>query len=357
MNSTHPSALSPDLNFGISIPNPCHEDWSKMTPDQKGAYCKVCSKSVHDFTEKSPEQIRSILVNEMAAGAKVCGRFNPDQLVDLKEDTAGTIHLGYNFRRLRRTALALALVFGSYLFNSFKVSAQKMGKIAVSCRLPLKGELVAVESPRPLTQTTAADTIIIKHTEADPDEVIGQALIGDVMIEPGAAGQTPPVEPYILPDTTEEFLEPVVGMIAIEMPETADTISSEVTGLLPVTDPVTEFSIPESTLVNDPEPMIEIIKEDKSTALLPEQPKLICFPNPTSDGQITLKYSTPKDGFISIRIMDVQGHYMKTLLELPRIYKADYETRYDISDLPDGVYFCELISGAERTTSRIVLTK
>lgn len=45
------------MNFGISIPKPCHEDWNKFASDEKGAFCKVCSKSVHDFTKKKPEEI------------------------------------------------------------------------------------------------------------------------------------------------------------------------------------------------------------------------------------------------------------------------------------------------------------
>lgn len=30
----------------ISIPKPCNENWNEMTPDQQGAFCKVCSKVV-----------------------------------------------------------------------------------------------------------------------------------------------------------------------------------------------------------------------------------------------------------------------------------------------------------------------
>ena len=33
------------------IPNPCHEDWNKMTPEDKGRHCSVCDKVVIDFTK------------------------------------------------------------------------------------------------------------------------------------------------------------------------------------------------------------------------------------------------------------------------------------------------------------------
>ena len=50
--------------FQIKIPNPCHENWEKMTPTQKGAFCKVCSKEVLDFTHSSQSKIKDSLLEE-----------------------------------------------------------------------------------------------------------------------------------------------------------------------------------------------------------------------------------------------------------------------------------------------------
>ena len=36
------------------IPEPCHENWNKMTPQEQGRHCAVCSKVVVDFTKKTP---------------------------------------------------------------------------------------------------------------------------------------------------------------------------------------------------------------------------------------------------------------------------------------------------------------
>jgi hypothetical protein len=49
----------------IHIPNPCHEDWSKMTPTEKGAFCSSCKKEVLDFTKSSNEEIRESLAEEI----------------------------------------------------------------------------------------------------------------------------------------------------------------------------------------------------------------------------------------------------------------------------------------------------
>lgn len=62
----------------ISIPTPCHEDWQKMTPTEKGAFCGVCQKDVIDFTQKTNAEIRSILISN--SGEKLCGNFLKVQL-------------------------------------------------------------------------------------------------------------------------------------------------------------------------------------------------------------------------------------------------------------------------------------
>src|SRR6185503_4495008 len=81
------TTMDTTTNFRISIPKPCQENWENMTPDQKGAFCGVCNKSVHDFTKKQPEEIKTILIEEMSAGKKVCGRFNEDQISPSCEPT------------------------------------------------------------------------------------------------------------------------------------------------------------------------------------------------------------------------------------------------------------------------------
>lgn len=62
--------------INIDIPNPCHEDWNKMTPEEKGRHCKVCQKTVFDFTSKTDEYI----VKTFTENTNVCGRFKSTQL-------------------------------------------------------------------------------------------------------------------------------------------------------------------------------------------------------------------------------------------------------------------------------------
>jgi hypothetical protein len=64
--------------FKIYIPEPCHEDWGKMTPNEKGAYCKVCAKTVVDFSEETDEDVQNFLLDN--AENKICGRFRVSQI-------------------------------------------------------------------------------------------------------------------------------------------------------------------------------------------------------------------------------------------------------------------------------------
>jgi hypothetical protein len=64
--------------FQLQIPEPCHEDWDKMTPGDKGRFCDSCQKTVHDFTGMSDAQL--IAFFKKPSTSSVCGRFYNDQL-------------------------------------------------------------------------------------------------------------------------------------------------------------------------------------------------------------------------------------------------------------------------------------
>jgi len=64
--------------FQLTIPEPCHEDWNKMQPEEKGRFCGSCQKAVTDFTALSDQQLVAFF--KKPSTGSVCGRFNHDQL-------------------------------------------------------------------------------------------------------------------------------------------------------------------------------------------------------------------------------------------------------------------------------------
>ncbi len=101
--------------MAISIKEPCHEDWSKMTPTQRGAFCQVCTKEVIDFTDKSPIQIKSIFAKEFAENKTPCARITNFQLDQINDDFFKWKSDSQAFRAV--WIFSLIAVFGFSLFS------------------------------------------------------------------------------------------------------------------------------------------------------------------------------------------------------------------------------------------------
>jgi len=65
------------LKIKLSVPEPCHEDWDKMTPGEKGRHCSHCNKSVIDFSKFTDKELVEYISKHKETG---CGKFNSTQL-------------------------------------------------------------------------------------------------------------------------------------------------------------------------------------------------------------------------------------------------------------------------------------
>jgi hypothetical protein len=61
----------------LSIPEPCHEDWQNMTPQEQGRFCGSCRKTVVDFSNMSDTEVLNYFTK---ASGRVCGRFEKKQV-------------------------------------------------------------------------------------------------------------------------------------------------------------------------------------------------------------------------------------------------------------------------------------
>lgn len=61
----------------MRIPVPCHEDWNRMEPNEKGRHCLSCQKTVVDFTIMSDAEIVQYMKE---AKGNVCGRLRAGQM-------------------------------------------------------------------------------------------------------------------------------------------------------------------------------------------------------------------------------------------------------------------------------------
>ena len=61
----------------LQVPEPCHQNWNKMTETDKGRFCLSCQKEVIDFSLMSDKQILEYI---SSSNKKICGRFAEPQL-------------------------------------------------------------------------------------------------------------------------------------------------------------------------------------------------------------------------------------------------------------------------------------
>ncbi len=395
-------------DFQITIPKPCHEDWNKMTAEVQGRHCKVCCKTVVDFTRKSAEDIKNYLLEN--ATKKVCGRFNSNQVSQPLPKFA-VIPVNRNrYSRIRMFTLALYLVFGGCLFGIQKAEAQKIGKIKVERHTV--GEMVmAPETPKQDTAQTLPPPVIAdttkttKHVPVKPDyckvikgdveyvpeertavkgmmvitnaDTAGQVEKQDPIIEEELMGKIAIMEPQpIMGDTIFvapiEMEEAVVGQIAVIEPlppiemieplppvEITETIVSgeisvqwlepteteELHPVVPVEPPVEVFTVENAEVISTPIPELGV-----------DNPQVEVFPNP-AHGNIMLKYTVKTQDIISIDVFDASGRKVKSLQKPLLLYPGVYNTPYNLSDLRNGSYHIIMQSGNEAVNANVIIVK
>ncbi|MFZ6032401.1 MAG: YCF48-related protein [Melioribacter sp.] len=79
------------------------------------------------------------------------------------------------------------------------------------------------------------------------------------------------------------------------------------------------------------------------------------FPNPFNASTI-IKYSIPKSEFVTIKIYDLIGREIATLVNENK-QRGNYEVHFDASDLATGVYLYSLKAGSFSDTKKLILIK
>lgn len=103
-----------DRKFKITIPEPCHENWGKMTPKDNGRFCMNCSKTVIDFSALLPEEIQHFFIQNQ--NEKICGRFKNSQLKTITiQIPSRVLYTQTNYHKM--FLLALFVAMGTTLFS------------------------------------------------------------------------------------------------------------------------------------------------------------------------------------------------------------------------------------------------
>lgn len=179
-----------EREYKITIPEPCHEDWDKMTPNDIGRFCGSCSKNVVDFTNMLPGEIQVYFQQHN----NVCGRFKKSQLDSITIQIPNRVlysQTHYN----KMFLLALFITMGTTLFscsdkngNKQKIdkveiieNTSKMNNITVGVRLPPK-----TDSNNALHHNIPPPPKIdqVKFTKPRPqDSFVHEITIGKIAID------------------------------------------------------------------------------------------------------------------------------------------------------------------------------
>ena len=207
--------------FKIHIPEPCHEDWDKMTPNEQGSFCKVCAKTVIDFSKKTEDEIQNYLLENM--DKKVCGRFRISQLetVPIEEP-----RLKINIEEPKFTFPAFLIP----VMTPFRATALAL-MLCASAMLSScgnSGSSGGDGDDRKLAGAVEYVSDTTKNNSTDNVDSVNTPRI-DLNIQ-GGLRVTPPKELNYLNDSSKSCdidETPMVGKIKVE--STADTLKTDTT--------------------------------------------------------------------------------------------------------------------------------
>ncbi len=193
--------------YKISIPKPCHEDWNKMTPKEKGRFCDSCAKTVIDFTKMSSSQVQDFIHTNQ--NTKMCGHFKRSQL--------DTIHLSIPIEviktehSLRRSfLLALLIAMGTTLISCTSHEGKKQKIESVEITEDLKPE----ECPTTLTNTNIKKCTQTKPVCDGKNKIKTSAEVfhttGEI-IPPKKESDT--IIPFVVEEEIEGDIEIIFGLV------------------------------------------------------------------------------------------------------------------------------------------------
>ncbi len=163
----------------ISINEPCHENWDKMTANEQGAFCLSCQKNVVDFSKKTLSQIKEFFESKKD-NTSVCGRFHEDQLTQMSFDDFFEQFRTWKF--FQKLALVTFFVFGLSLFSNCQTSTkhhEKMGKVAYTPTDTIK-KCEADTTHKPKKQKTSGTK---GSNKKQPKKDQPPHIVGEIMIE------------------------------------------------------------------------------------------------------------------------------------------------------------------------------
>ncbi len=296
-------------NFGIE--EPCSEDWNKMNHNEKGAFCKLCTKQVHDFSNKSANEIKIALLE--LHGQSVCARMTVSQENELNAEFR--IWLSQRKRNPQQLFMAaLLIVFGLSLFSCEDERDQRQ-----------------IESVQQIARSIASNEVTKLESLPQENPVITalpapQELVYD--------------ESYIMGAMPVEYVqEPIpIEEVEIRSPERLEyAIMGGASALMTVQRDFLEQTI---------------VELDENGVPYPTAFKALAFPNPAVEST-TLEIQAPEKERMDIRLYDASGKFIREI-HSGKVSRGTFRQQIDLNDLNSGLYLIIIQSKEFKETVRVV---
>lgn len=323
----------------VKIEKPCHEDWSAMTPSQKGAFCDKCQIDVFDFSERSNEEVKSILLANK--GNHLCGRFTKSQLADLNRD----YHIWENQSpRIFQSKFLLAcmLTFGMSLFTSCIEDEKVVGQMEVDYQ-----EQVDQAQP-PIGPSNEAPTHKKGKIKCTPDqtdtsttEIEEFHLLGEIQMVEKDSNLLPMEKEPEPPLPTEDSLK------HWELFEMGDIdISQDYYEHL-------EDSRADTTTKTPEQDQIVAINGHLSSSqcIITKELAISVYPNPSSTLAAIL-LSVPNAERFELDLYDLSGSYLNTIFS-GWIEKGSRRFEIDLAPYEAGMFVVRVRSNTETKTVKV----
>ncbi|NOQ74172.1 MAG: T9SS type A sorting domain-containing protein [Crocinitomix sp.] len=301
----------------ISIPEPCNEDFTKMTPTERGAFCGKCQIDTFDFRDLSTADInKAILQNK---GQHLCGQFKGSQI-----DTMNQGFMNWKNQKKQtfrsKFVLALVMVFGLTLFScnsqeekaivelqTMELFANPIDKVAY---------INAVQNEQDLDLVDFVDEI----------EVIGcEAAIPGKMV-------------------MEVFSEPLDPELFYEGEVTAGVPDYQIAGGMVAPN---YWDYLEDTLVDSTEES----NLPEVTEIDPDYFEAKAYPNPTTS-DATIALDIHKAGQFEVVLYDMSGREVQTIYS-GELVEGRQNFQVELAKENSGMYIVKVLSNGQNETVKI----
>jgi hypothetical protein len=297
----------------IQIPDPCSEDFSKMSATERGAFCNKCSIDTYDFRDMSNLEINSIV--KESKGVHLCGRMTQDQLLSLNAGFQDWRN--QNSRTFQsKFIMALVMVFGLTLF-ACETEERAMIESVTQIEIP-SGQLEFINEDQEITEIDLRDYVA---DIAIPYDLIVCEVSGEIGYD------------------QQDYL--IEGLIKQEPDLRTEVIYAGGIGADRAYISYIEATVPDT---------VESILAPPILAN-PDLFEAKAYPNPTQ-GESTVALDINEAGQFDIMLYDMNGRMIRNVHsgELP---EGRNQFDLDLHDLNSGTYLVRIISKTQSETLKI----